>query len=173
MSGAVGEAYQGEQLHGPPAVAVALQIVRGHLDVLQGRGAAQQAVVLKNKADPRATQPRHAPVTHGGDRLTVQAIDARRGQIEAPDHVQQRRLAGTRRSDDGRVLAGIHLEVHSLQGRDVHLTHLVDLAHPDQFDQRAGGVAVVCHLVTSWQGSRQAMWRRACVGWSRAARQAG
>ena len=76
-------------------------------DVLRRRQCRQQVERLEDEADLVTTQQRQRLVVERGD-LGVADVDlARRGPVEAGEHVQQGRLAGAGRPHDRGELAGL------------------------------------------------------------------
>ena len=68
-----------------------------------------------------------APVEHDG---------ARGRRVHAAEHVEHGGLAGTRRADDDAELAALDLEVHAIDGMDLHIAHTVRLPHVSELNER-------------------------------------
>ena len=103
-------------------------------------------------------QPHVATAQHGqllvGARVHVRAVQQHRaggGAVDAAHEVQQRRLAGARRADDGHELARGHAERHVVErlerrgAASVHLGEMVDgqNVHEEPFSLTVYGT--VCH----------------------------
>ena len=113
---AVGEADLLEQQLDPRlalARAVAVEEQR-HLDVLEGGDLRQQVEVLEDEADLAVADVGELVDVELRDLLAVEAVGAAARRVEAADDVEQGRLAGAGRTDDGDELAGLDLEVEPL-----------------------------------------------------------
>ena len=74
----------------------------------------------------RRARPRQLIVVHQADVVVAQEELAARGPIQAPQHIQQRALAGARRAHDRHVVSLRHIERHAAQRVDrFALEHVV------------------------------------------------
>ena len=79
--------------------------VRADLDVLPYRQVGQQGVELEDEAQARSAILRELLVRHADDVLPVYGYGALVGGLEAPDQVEEGRLAAAGRSQQNRHLA--------------------------------------------------------------------
>jgi hypothetical protein len=90
----------------------------GEHDVLERREVRQELVELEDEADGAVAEGGEAGAGEGGHVLAADQDAARVRFVEGAEDVEQRRLAGTRRSDDRHQLAGLDDEVDAAQHVD-------------------------------------------------------
>jgi hypothetical protein len=78
---------------------LAVQQRRGH--VVQGAGAREQVEALEDEADVAVADLRPAGVAQVADVHAGELVDAGVGLVEQPEDVEQRRLPGAGRAQDG------------------------------------------------------------------------
>ena len=96
----------------------------GQLDVLDGVEAREEVERLEDEADVLVADRGELVVGQLADVLARQLVRAGVGDVEAAEHVHQRRLARTRRAHDRDEFAGVDIEVDA--GEGVHLDLLTD-----------------------------------------------
>ena len=92
-----------------------------HGDVVARREVRQQVEFLEDESHGALAQVGAAGVGERGEILIADADAARGGRSQTADDVEQRRLAGARRPDDGEELAAFDVEIDAAQGGHVHL----------------------------------------------------
>ena len=88
------------------------------LDVVQGAGAREQVERLEDEADLLVADPGQLGVGQVRHALPVEPVLARRGRVEAADHVHQRALAGPGRPHDRDEFVAVDVEVDAAQRLD-------------------------------------------------------
>ncbi len=89
-----------------PALALGHALVHpAEHHVLERRAMRQQMERLEHEAEPLGAQPRPFALGQARHVAPVELVDAGARTVEQAEHVEQRRLARPRRSDDGDVLA--------------------------------------------------------------------
>ena len=108
------------------------------LDVLDRRRPRQQVEPLKHEADLAVADLREFVVVQPRDVAVLEPVLARGRTIEAAEDVHERRLAGSRRSDDRHELSFFDVERDAAQRADGNVADLVgldQLADPEQRHQ--------------------------------------
>ena len=129
---AVGKSDQVEHLHRVGRLLPVTCVDQGKGDIFQRARTAEQVELLEDET--------HHPVAHGGQLglaeaghvASIDLVDAGIGYVQQAENMHQRGLAGTRRPDDGHVLALLDRQRDSVQRANFHRAHLVGLA--DVFD---------------------------------------
>ena len=88
------------------------------LDVLLGRQHGQQVVELEDEPDVLRAPLRELAAAEGAHRHAVHFDGAAGRRVEAADQIEQRRLAGSRRSHQREEIALRNLQVHALEHVD-------------------------------------------------------
>ena len=123
----------------PLRVRPAARDAHRQLDVLGGGQRGQQVEGLEDEADRVPPQQGQSAVVQRRD-LGVAEEDLTGGRaVEPGHHVQQRGLAGPRRSHDRRELAGRQRRAHVVERADGRVTLAVQLADADRSGSCAGG----------------------------------
>ena len=137
--GPIGHADAVQRGHGPvsPALAGGAHVQLGQHHVLDDRAVGEQVEGLEDEADPPAAQAGPAEVVELRGVDTLEAVRARRVPVEQPEDVEQRRLARTRRSDDGDPLTRPDREV-DLPQRVHRRLDAEDARHPHELHDRSG-----------------------------------
>ncbi len=100
----------------------------GEDDVLPYAEHRHQVVRLEHKPDLPPPENGQGLIFQGEDVLSVHSNSAGGGPVQAPQHVEQGRLAGTGGPHHRHELPFFHGEVHPVQGADLGLPRAVDLA---------------------------------------------
>src|SRR5207237_6547974 len=112
---------------------------RGHLHVLADRETAERAAVLERPREACTPAPRRAPRGH----VAIAELDrASVREVEAAEHVDERRLAGAVRPDQADDLVPVQLNRHIAERPDA-LERARDPGRPQ-------GLAPARHAVRSW-----------------------
>src|SRR6266851_2036784 len=95
-------------------------------DIALGRQGGEQIETLKDEADFVAAQFGARGVAQFGEIITVDQNLAPGSLRQAADHIQQRRLAASRRPHHRDRFARLHLEIHPTQRRDFDFSRAVE-----------------------------------------------
>ena len=133
-------------VHGPAPALGGLdhalpRVEQRQLDVLDRRGARQQIEALEHEADGLVPDARELVGRQRRDIAAVHQDTAARRPIQAPEDVHERRLARTRRPDDGDELAGVDAERDAAQRVHEMIADVVVLGRGRAF--RASGISCV------------------------------
>ena len=109
--------------------------VQRQADVLEARQGRQQVEELEDESDLVAPDPGQVVVDNPATRLAVDADLAGGRVIEAADQIEQRRLAGSGRTDDRHHLASIDTKVDIVERSDAPLA-IKALSDPTKFYYR-------------------------------------
>ncbi len=104
------------------------RVDQGQLDVAQRRGPREQVEGLKDEPDLLVADAGQLDVIEARHLTAVEHVRARGRRVEATDQVHQGRLARSGGPHDRQVLAGLDLEVDSVQRAHVLRAHPVELA---------------------------------------------
>ena len=131
----VAQADRVDHVVDPRRVALGAAEHQRQRDVLLGGERRDQVVRLEHEPDLLAAQFGEVLVVERGE-VRVADVDGALGErVEPGEAVQQRRLAGSRRTHDRREPAGFERDRHAVEGVDGRVTDPVDLLGID----RAGG----------------------------------
>src|SRR5207249_6712591 len=118
----IAEADLSKRGEGARAVIVAIAAVHEwQLDVLDGVEAREEVARLEDEADVLVSDRGELVVGQLADVLAGQLVGAGVGDIEAAQHVHQRRLARAGRAHDRDELTGVDVEVDAGEGVDLDL----------------------------------------------------
>ena len=107
-------------------------------DVLQHGQLLNQVVGLKDEADAAGADCGQLIVTQRRDVLTTEVVLPGRRSIEAAQQVEQRALAGTRRSHDRDIIPDRDIQIDALQHAHGFAAEFVVLAQVANQERRAG-----------------------------------
>ena len=104
-------------------------IQEGELHVAQKRGLGEEVEGLEDEADLLVADGRDLEARELVDVVSLQAVGAGGGGVEAAEDVHEGRLAGAGRADDRHHLPALDLEVDPLQRVNRDLAGVVGLGH--------------------------------------------
>ena len=140
-AGALRQPYALEQLGGvAPAggVEAAVELERQE-EVLEDRQRRHQVELLEDKAQPPAAEVRAPGLAEAAELLPGDAQPAGVWRLHGADEVEQRRLAGAARADDGHGLARRDPQVDAVEDRALGVALAVALGDAGELDERGGG----------------------------------
>ena len=119
------------------AVRRGARIHKGNFHILQKRQLRQQVVLLEDEAQLLVSDACQLASAHLADIPAVQQISAFGRHIQTADDVHTSGFTRTGLADDGHELAFVDFERDVVGGLYEGITHLVILADPIKFYQRA------------------------------------
>ena len=112
------------------------RVVERQADILQRARARQQIEALEHEAEALAADARQFGFVQRGDIDALEQAASAGRPVEAADDGHQRRLARTRRADDGDELAGFDFEVDAAQRLHLDIAHREGACHMFELDDR-------------------------------------